>query len=162
MGFDAGASVVPLDWDFTRFGGGKGVSPEPSTRQIEKFFRGWSALQQAIINTKSAALQNVRDLSPDEAKERMLKYAELSIDEAYELAYDELEALADPNETADNDRKMAQLASELTSGCPSVEQIQTLPHRVRAVYYRHLIKEMNDPELFAAATKPSLSVVSGG
>lgn len=162
MGFDAGASVAPLDWDFTRFGGGSGVTPEPTTQQIEKFLRSHGALQQSVVKAKSALAMRLDELSPEEAKQRLLEWAELDRDQAFERAYRELDELGDSDEMEQYALRMATMVAEVCSDCPSVEQILKIPHRVRIVFYRWIIKELNDPELFAVATKPSLSVVSGG
>lgn len=165
MGFIADKAVEPLDWDFSKYGAGSGTSPEPSTAMIERFNRKWRQLVQALIAMRNAAVtaetSEAEELTPEQAKEKLLAFQGLNLDDALQRLSQELddEALPGIEEVIGH---MAQLIAEVTKDQPSVDQIMALPHRPRTAFFGWFVGEMTSPESEAADTKPSLSLVHNG
>lgn len=165
MGFVAGSSVEPLEWDFSAYGAGKGVSPEPTSQQIEQFNKRWYNLVQALVALRNALVAAEQDrneeLSPEQAKQKLLEFSGMDLDMALQRLDQELSEARLPDQL-EVITKMAQLIAETTGDCPSVEQIMKLPHRPRTMFFGWFVQELTDPEGVAAGTKPSLSLVHNG
>jgi len=136
-GFDAGAVVEPLDWDFTAFKAGKGTVPEPSDAQLGKFIRDVMAAQQ----TESASLAPLTEAGDDP--------------EAMLAAIAALPEDVLPGAT----KAMIKPYAELCAGHPSEEQLGKLPPRVRVAFFAWLAGELR-PEASAGDSKPALRSVS--
>ena|SRR6185312_8594540 len=124
-GFDAATAVEPMDWNFTKFGGGQGTVPEPSTDDMKKFQKTFA--------------QIMRDG----------KQLELSDEAAADLSAEDFEQLQE-NMTAIGDRLNVAI-SDLCKQQPSLEQVSTLPFRVKTAFSRWLMKQF-DPEGEASGT----------
>jgi hypothetical protein len=165
MGFVADKAVEPLDWDFSKYGAGSGTSPEPSTAEIERFNRKWRALVQALLAMRNAAItaetSETEEMSPEQAKQKLLEYQGISLDDALQRLSSELddETLPGVDEVITH---MAQLIAEVAKDQPSVDQIMALPHRPRTAFFGWFVGEMTNPESEAAGMKPSLSLVHSG
>jgi len=164
MGFNAGQSVAPLDWDFTDYNAGKGTSPEPTSQQINYYFRQSRNLVEALIRiqTGKVAAEAAEELDPEQAKQQLLDWAARSLEDGLALLQQELDQSSPPQETLELIEQMARLVAETTGNCPSADQIMALPHRVRMAYFGWFTQELTDPELVAAGTRRSLSVVRSG
>lgn len=111
MGFDAASQVEPLDWDFTKFGGGKGTIPEPSMSELRAF------------------RQKLLDLLPsgdsDEADEA-------DVARLYSLSPEERDRLNDAS---------VDVVAEFCKGSPSLDEILALPGRIRSAFVDWIIAE---------------------
>lgn len=136
-GFDAGAVVEPLDWDFTAFKAGKGTVPEPSDARLGKFIRDVMLAQ----STETTALAPLTEAGDD--PEKML--AAIAA-----LPEDVL-----PGAT----KAMIKPYAELCDGSPSEAQLTKLPPRVRVAFFTWLAGELR-PEASAGDSKPALRSVS--
>src|SRR5512138_245128 len=140
MGFDAASAVESLDWDFTAFNAGKGTSPEPSTREIEQFFKKSHSLAEAIIRSGKNRTEDDSEFPED-----------LTFEQAWDLIAKRLDAPR--GEDAESlARKMSELVAETTHNCPSADQLMKLPHRVRSSFFGWFTGQMLDPESAAAGT----------
>lgn len=164
MGFKAAEAVEALDWDFTKYGGGSGTSPEPSTADIHQYQRSLRSLVGALQRLQTAEIfADSDELTGDELKEQMRQWRGLSLDEAMaRIDQEQQDALVKLGEAGDPttlDNKICELVARTLGQCPNQTQIQTLPHRVRFAYYGWVTEELLNPELVAAGMKPSLSLV---
>lgn len=154
MMFDAGNAVPKLEYDFTRYKGGKGVSPEPSTESLAEFAREWRTMIEAIVRVKkSLALSEASKLEGRPAEEKMAEvelWAAMDWREAQAILGDELTALSPPAETIELSEKQAELCARVFDNVPSVEDILKLPGRVRTAYYGWVVGQLLDPEAVAA------------
>lgn len=165
MGFDAGTAVEALDWDFTKYNAGSGTSPEPSSKEIDRFFRKQQMLISALQRVKGAMvkkeLERNQGLSGKEALAELNRWAEMSVEDAIEILADEVEALIPLDELEKYTRRMAELVGELTHNCPSAEQIMKVPHRIRAIYFQWLGEQLSNPESLAGGSKISPAALNG-
>ncbi len=125
-GFDAATAVEPMDWNFEKFGGGSGVVPEPSTKDMKKFQGEFGKIMR-----EGAALE-----VPDEDA------AKLS-DEEFETLRKKADDLGD---------RLDQAIAKLCKDQPSVEQVSKLPFRVKTAFSRWLLEQFR-PEGETAGTK---------
>jgi len=152
-GFDAGAEVDPLDYDFTTIKAipndvreilqdAKGTIPEPSNDQVNKFLRSQRAkLEEAGVN--------VKDFDPTDQQKSMLVIAQAMVDASPETV-DKIAA------------GMVDAVAELCGGRPTREQIDALPVRIRTAFFGWLMGQLTNPESAAGGTKPALAVVRAG
>lgn len=135
--FNAGTVVEPLEWDFTKYKAGKGVTPEPSDEQLSAFFK---AMMAAAQTEGTAELQAITDAGEDQ--EKMLAA---------------IAAL--PEDALSGAKAMIAPYAALCSGSPSEAQLAKLPPRVRFAFFTWLSGELR-PEASAGAGKPVLRSVS--
>ena len=57
---------------------------------------------------------------------------------------------------------MTRLVAAACSDFPSVEELETLPYRIRGAFFGWFVGQMMHPEQLAGVTKPSLSLVNAG
>ena len=103
-GFDASTAVEPMEYDFTAYGGSKGIVPEPSTKEMQVFQRDF-----AKVMRKGQAL-------------------EISDEEAMKLTdkqFDKLQA-----DAQGIGEELDELIAQLCKGEPSREDVAKLPFRV--------------------------------
>lgn len=125
-GFDAATAVDPMDWDFSKYEGGTGTVPEPSTNEMKAFQKEF-----AKIMRKGAAL----DIDDDDA---------LKMSEKEFVAFQKkADAIGEELDVA---------VARLCKNQPSEEQMAKLPFRVKTQFSKWLMAEMN-PEGEAAGTK---------
>lgn len=132
-GFDAGAAVEKLSYDFTAFGGGKGDIPEPSPEQVASF---WAELIGALTRHAGHKAVVAKDGESEEARDERLRQ------EVIEGKHRSIETIA----------RRRELVSELCSGTPSVDDLCKLPARVLAAFEAY-IQEALSPEASSTATK---------
>jgi len=166
MGFKADTAVEALDWDFTKYGAGSGTSPGPSTNQIERYQRRLRGLVQALQRLQLAKASAHTELTDEQLRAQMDEWVRMNLDEAIAAIDQEQQDALDELGAAGNqtvlDAKICELVAETLGNCPNVEQIQALPHRVRFAFYGWVTQELLSPELEAADSKPSLSLVRNG
>ena len=133
MGFDAGGTIEPLDWDFSTIPNGppalknaSGTIREPSDQMIGKFIDA----QKALFTEASKKYEKVAELGDDpDAGDVMRALNDLSGDDVVKL-------LADT----------AGLYADLCSGSPTADQILALPLRARIAFFSWLDGEVVRPE----------------
>lgn len=62
-------------------------------------------------------------------------------------------------ELLDRDDEIAEIIAGVTSGSPSIEEIQALPYRVREAYVGWICGELNNPTAGTGSTRRSLAPV---
>jgi hypothetical protein len=127
-GFDAGALVEPLDYNFKPFCPEiSGTIPEPTDKQIEAFLA-------KIKTIMEGANKEIGSLSADDP-------------EAF------LEALTslDPKMVTGTIRNMARAYADLCSNHPSFEDLMKVPMRVRILFFRWVQQEVFSPEVKTGA-----------
>jgi hypothetical protein len=127
--FVAGEILETLDWDFTAFGGRKGVVTEPTEERL------------GILLVRTASI--IEDL----AKER----DNLSEDASPEQVATAIEKLSRNEIFPDMMAKMSEAYGEFCLNEPSAEELQALPYRIRMEFFKWLGSEVR-PEIFGAAT----------
>lgn len=120
MGFTAADAVEELAWDFRPYLDAHGVTPEPTDEQIRKMNRG---LRDAVA--KATGL----DLADDDQDGLAKAFA----------------ALTDKQLAAIDEHNIAAIV-HVTGDSPSAEQLRACPARVRRLYIRSLIQDLNSPE----------------
>lgn len=128
-GFDAGSAVDPMDYDFTtvKGGQGKGTVPEPSTADMKAFQRDFANIQRRAMALEPEDEKSVGKLSADEMKDLQ----------------DKMEALGE---------EMDVCIASLCQNTPSVEDVSTLPFRVKTAFAKWLLEQF-DPNSEASGMK---------
>lgn len=125
-GFDAATAVEPMDYDFSAYGGGKGIVPEPSTKEMQDFQRKFAGVMR-----KGQALE-----MDDEA--------------AMALTDKEFDKLQKDAEKIGNE--LDELISGLCKGQPPQEEVAMLPFRVKTAFSKWLMEQFS-PEGATSGTK---------
>lgn len=141
MGFDAAKAVKPLDWDFSAFDGGSGTVPEPTGKQIAKFYTGLDAVSRDAL--KRQDIDADADVPPD----KLLEAADAAVDDEADIV-----ALHE---------KLTGVYADLCHGSPTKAQISKLPFRVRMAFFNWIAGELRPEASGAATTQPQLSIVRG-
>jgi hypothetical protein len=151
-GFDAGAVVEPLDYDFTTIKAisddvravlqnAKGTIREPSDAAVQRLIRSQLAAAREIGITPETVdptdQKAMVELARAVAKQPEEKISQMS-------------------------GRMVGAAAELCDGAPTLEEIQALPQRIQNAFIAWLIGTLTNPEFAAGGTKPSLAVVRAG
>jgi len=122
--FNASSVVEPLDYNFTKYGAGKGVIKEPTDEQLFEFTKASIVLARSIRKLAP-------DLEDDASEEEVLE------------AWEDVNSSAQVAETA---RREAEIFADLCSGKPSADDLMKLPRRLRAAFYRWINGEVVNPE----------------
>lgn len=148
--FNAATAVESLDWDFTAFGGGEGVVPEPSTKRINTFFAEIRALAKDARELRGQAEGLSQVEESDDLTDEQMDEVLGSMDEATAKAVDfqqrSVEAIAalcgaDWVESGDyHEDGTPKLV--LKGGSPSLDQLETLPYRVLQEFTRWITDEI--------------------
>lgn len=127
-GFDAGTAVEPMDYDFTTVDGGKGkgVVPEPSTSEMKGFQKEFAQIM------------------------REGQKLEVSDEEALKMTDKEFAAFQ--KKTDDLGDRLDSAIARLCKDSPSVEEVSTLPFRVKTAFSQWLMNQFA-PEGGASGTK---------
>lgn len=125
-GFDAATAVDPMEYDFTKYGAGSGVVPEPSTKEMRDFQRDF-----AKVMRKGQQLE-VSD-------EAALKMSE----KQFEKLQKDAEAIGE---------ELDELIGRLCKGTPSTADVALLPFRVKTAFSNWLMKQFA-PEGETSGTK---------
>lgn len=102
--FNAATAVEALEYDFSAYSGGEGVIPEPSTAQVDEFFK------------------TLKDL-----------YSHINPDSDDKEAIEALKAMGEDEANRIGDRLKDSLAA-LCSNSPSREDLDRLPFRVFSAF----------------------------
>ncbi len=122
-----GEELEELGYDFTKWGGPKGVIPEPSQKAMKKYQQSLSRTQIAV----SKAYADLQKAGEDGVDEALVKRLEEAADQADE----------------DLNRELGKLCQDR----PSAEDIAKLPFRVKQGFLKWLMKELT-PEGGASGT----------
>lgn len=132
--FDAGNAVEAMEYDFTAFGGSKGVVPEPESKQVDQFFRiARDLAREAKASQKEKGLDKIEEMTDAEAAEVL---ASVEVD--------------DQSEEYEN--RLSEAVGALCTNSPPAAEIKRLPFRVRAAFMSWLIGQLR-PEAPRPATK---------
>jgi mRNA-degrading endonuclease YafQ of YafQ-DinJ toxin-antitoxin module len=125
-GFDAATAVEPMDYDFTAFGGSKGIVPEPSTKDMKDFQRDFTKVM------------------------RKGQQLEVSDDEALKMSEKDFDALQKKVEAVG--LELDELIGRLCKNSPSAEEVAKLPFRVKTAFSKWLMEQFA-PEGGTSGTK---------
>lgn len=133
--------VEKLEYDFTDYGGKAGEISEPSTGQVNTFFRRMKAMFKEVKSLQKLAERddlNVEEMSEEQMSALMDKVDEAA-DAASEIQQRTMENLAElcgaKWEGEDDERK-------LVGGSPTLGELEQLPYRVLQAFSRWLIAEL--------------------
>lgn len=156
MGFKAEEAAPDLAYDFTRYKGGKGTSPEPSNEKLIVFTRKYRAYVEAMVRQARAMDQRFRDesneMTPDQAKAEMVRWATMSFEDASAAVWDEYVQLMPDEEQLARVQEMANMVAEVFDNIPTAEDIMKLPALTKARYFGWVVGQLMNPESEAAAT----------
>lgn len=147
MGFDAGSAVTALQWDFTAFGAGSGVAPEPSDVMIERFKRQQLRMATAMLEQVKLTSSQLETDDQDIEIKKLVPFKE---------AVEAIRAVDGNDELSQHaNRQMCEIIAQVLSDCPNADQIEKLPLRVRMSFFGWVNGQLLNPEMFAAGTKIS-------
>lgn len=132
-GFDAGSIVEPLDYNFTKFGGKRGVIPEPDDKRIAKLYADQESLTKEIVGEHVKLPVNP---GPQDIAEALMQS---TMSETYLPMLD----------------GMTHVYAEFCQSSPSEDELRMLPPRIRTLFFQWIIKNIR-PELDAADSKTVL------
>lgn len=121
--FNAATTVKPLDYNFLTVEGGKGRGIIPEPTQ--KQIEDFVAGFQELV--KDLRAQTNGEVSEENAEEAMTHMRDLR-------------------------RRSTEIVSELCSGQPSVEEIESLPPRLQSAFAKWVRQEITDPNVESGAT----------
>lgn len=116
MGFDAASFREPMDFDFTPWGGPQGTIPEPSTKDIQRYFDGLSRIKSPALPARGDGM------SDDEYAEERARFDE---------------------ETDAANQRAAELLADLTQQTVTADQYMGLPARVKQSFSKWLMGELS-------------------
>lgn len=155
-GFKADEAVEKLEWDFTRYNGGRGVSGEPSHEALVRFQRKYGAFVEALRRYGQAIQlreqKRLDAMSEEERRAELERLAASSFEDLRAEAWEQGMALLPDEERAGRVREMTEMVAEVFENNPSVEQIEKLPGRVRAAYFGWVVGQLINPESGAVGT----------
>lgn len=156
MGFKAEEAAPDLAYDFTRYGGGKGTSPEPSNEKLVVFQRKYRAYIEALHRTlrAKALMEDARldEMSGEEAKAEARRLAGISFEDAQTEVWDEMTKAMPDEEHLARVRQMAEMVEEVFDGIPLADDIMKLPAITKARYFGWVVGQLLNPESEAAGT----------
>lgn len=156
--FNAATAVDTLDWDFTAFDGGEGVISEPSTGDVNRFFKNMKKMMKDVKalqkNVRSLEeFSDVEEMSDEDVTAQMGKIDEAELG-AEEFQRRTMECLAElcGAKWVTNAENLDE-SDILVGGSPSLEQLQTLPYRHLQAFSEWLMGEIR-PKKTTPGTKP--------
>lgn len=156
MGFNAQEVAPDLAYDFTRYKGGKGTSPEPSNELLIQFtrkYRTYVDTYHRIMKARVLAEKERLDaLSDADVKAEMLALAEKPFEEVSAQIFDEMALAVPDSEQLKRVREMCEMIEEVFQGVPSADDIEKLPALTKARYFGWVVGQLLDPESGAAVT----------
>lgn len=131
-GFDSGAALEVLDWDFTKYCGpdAKGTTPEPSQDVLDRFRRTRGELLRLAFADDGITIDRA-------------KLAKVVEDAGGEKAFDDKTG-----------QELLDCYTDVCQGSPSREQIEGLPGTVRGAFYRWVDRCLLDPTSRTPDTTP--------
>lgn len=162
--FDAGLAVETLEYDFTKFGGGAGEIPEPSTKTVSAFFEEMRSNLREAQKARASVESLQVDLEEMDDKEvaGALEHMDETMAQASGYQTKTIEAVAilcgaerlpNPEWTEDGDEP----EYVVSGGSPTKDDLDLLPYRVLAEFNKWLIGEIapkSEREEMAAARQP--------
>lgn len=145
--FDA-SLVEMLEFDFTQWGGGSGVIDEPSTGDVNRFFKQMRSMMKDVKALQTGADDiNVEDLSDEQVSSMMeeMEDKEAGASEAQQKSMEFIAELCGAER--DDEGNIVP-----NSGAPSMEDLSVLPFRVLQIFTRWLMDELK-PKRVAPAGK---------
>lgn len=143
--FDAGLAVEALEYDFTAYDGTEGEIREPSTGQVNRFFKDMKSMMKEVRALTQTAKDlegvNVEELSDEALAEAMTK-----VDEAEEGAAVfqertiECIAMLCGAEREEDPRNEGEYV--VLGGSPDIEELRRLPYRVLQAFSTWLVGEI--------------------
>lgn len=130
--FNAGTAVEAMEYDFTDYGGGAGVIPEPSDEVLDAFYQNLALVMDEVQET----VGDLQDL-------------DISNIDAVQKALAATEGTSAIRKVSDS---LTTLLADLTQGQPSAEDIARLPFRVKQAFMGWLVGQFN-PEGGTPASK---------
>ncbi len=124
--FDAEV-VEDLAYDFSKWGGSKGVIPEPSQKAMKRYQQSLSRVQLEV----SKSLNDLQNAKMEDVDEAMIKRLEEAADEA--------------------DAKLSRELAKLCQDRPSEADFEKLPFRVKQQFVKWITNELA-PEGGASGT----------
>jgi hypothetical protein len=122
-GFNAGALVEPLDYDFKPFCEISGTVPEPTDKQIDAFL---TKIKSIMEDANKQISGNLSEDNPEEFLEALTSL--------------------DPKVVTGTIREMARAYAALCSNNPTFEDLMRAPMRVRILFFRWVQQEVFSPE----------------
>lgn len=148
--FDAGTAVERLEYDFTAYGGGAGNIHEPTTKDVNRFFKQMKGLMKDVNRLRSSA-EAMEDVELENMDDDALAEKMASIDKAEEGASEfqgkTIEYLAELCGA-----KRDEETGEVTGGEPSIDDLRLLPYRVLQAFSAWLMEEIK-PKRTTPGTK---------
>lgn len=89
-------------------------------------------------------------------------FSDSGVEDAEGLSDEEAAELADEFDYGDMRTAICENLATLCQGSPSADMFKALPTRVRQLFTKWLLKQVQDPELSASVTKPSRAARRGG
>lgn len=122
-GFNAGSSIEPLHYDFTTVEGGEGKGTIPEPSQEQ--IEAFVSNFQALVSDLQSRTNG--EASGEDVDEAMSHIRELR-------------------------KHSTQYVSELCSGTPSIEEIESLPPRLQTAFTKWVRQEITDPNVRGGGT----------
>ena len=141
MGFNAADVIPELDWNFEKYGQGKGTVPEPSDKMIEEALRAMAEASAALY--KKLGLERPAEMTEEKINEVLAAFPE------------DFEAIA----FADLTVKMIKIFAKLCGNQPSATQLKAIPFRARQAFFLWLMKELRPEAGGGDTTRPPLRLV---
>jgi hypothetical protein len=148
--FDAGSAVETLDYDFTAYGGGEGVIPEPSTKKVNQYFNEIKAIAKDVksLQAQAKSVENIEEFSDEDAMEALDSVDMDALqDQATDFQMRMVEALVVlcGGEWVDNEPDSEGKSDGLKhveGGSPSLEDLENLPYRVLQAFNQWLMEQI--------------------
>ena len=156
MGFDAKEAAPDLTYDFSRYGGGKGTSPEPSNEALIVFTRKYRSYVDAFHRQMKAKMlaekERLDAMTEADVKAEMLRLADLPFEELSAQVFDEQATAVPTADQLKRVREMCEMIAEVFQDIPTADDIEKLPALTKARYFGWVVGQLLSPELEAAAT----------
>ena len=150
--FNAATAVERMEYDFTEYGGGEGVIPEPTTQAVNEFFSEARAIMKRAKELQARVQGDraeVSDLNNEEAIEALSNLA----DEAGDLTNQVQDDMARAISILCGAQWVGENGSAtLVGGSPTADQLKTLPFRVMQAFSTWIMEEIR-PKKVAPGTK---------
>lgn len=147
--FNASTAVERLEYDFTEYGGGEGVIPEPTTDAINHFFnevKGIMKDTKAVRELMAASENGAGDISDEDAAVLLESVGDAS-EFTTKMQFRMVEAVAVLcGGTFDEGQ------DKIVGGQPSVDDLRGLPFRVAQAFNQWLMGELR-PKAATPGTK---------
>jgi hypothetical protein len=158
--FNAATAVDTLDWDFSAFNGGEGTISEPTTGDVNRFFKNMKkmmkdvkALQNSVRGLEEFSVDE--EMSDEQVTEQMSRIdeAELGAEQFQQRTIECLAELCGAKWVTSAQEMDEKAPPRLVGGSPSLEQLQVLPYRHLQAFSTWLMGEIR-PKKTTPGTGP--------